>query len=70
MKFWVNSTALRAKVIATGLPAYLSARQCKISQSAFGVLLKRDKTVTVDTADKLKRYFGDDVIRMEKEVIT
>lgn len=62
MTIRANSAALLSALLDSGLTVTAAARQCAINRDVFKSLLEGDKPVTVKTAGKLKRHFGDKVI--------
>lgn len=62
MTIRANSAALLSALLDSGLTVTAAARQCAINRDVFKSLLEADRPVTVKTAGKLKRHFGDKVI--------
>ena len=57
-----NSQVVLDSLIESGLPITAAARKAGINRELFQSLLKGDRAVTVKTAAKLRRHFGNDAI--------
>lgn len=60
-----NKAALMDAVIDSGLTVSEAAKRCGVNRDLFGALLRTDRTISIKTAGRLKRHFGDNVISTE-----
>lgn len=60
-----KKAALLDAVIDSGLTVSEAAQRCGVNRDLFGALLRTDRAISVKTAGRLKRHFGDDVISTE-----
>lgn len=58
-----NAQALTATLLERGMTAQAGATASKINVNTFGKLIRRDEKITLKTAGKLKKTFGDDTIK-------
>lgn len=63
MKFVVNSSELRKVVFAEDMTVADAATKTGISGCCFSRLLDCDRTIHLRTAGRLRRAFGDHVVR-------
>lgn len=59
-----NAAALLSAVLDREMTACDAARACGIHRDTFFELIRRDKKITLRTAAKLRKVFGDRVIQI------